>query len=298
MVVSKKMERVIKVLLNNRKLDIKNRVETLRNKLEKMSTFVSLPIDVKIERFNLEGIPSAWISTPESREDYFILYLHGGGYIEGSIQTHKELASRICRAARTRVLFIEYRLAPEHPFPAALEDALVAYKWLIKNMGIKSERIIIAGDSAGGGLTLATLLKLKDAKIDLPAAAVCLSPWIDLALTGDSFRKNAKNDPFVSTYNLDFYATLYIGNNNPKNPFISPLYGDLYSLPPIFIQVGTAEILLDDSIRFAQKAKEAKTRVELDIWADMPHVFGAFADLTPEGKQGIDRIGEFINKFF
>ncbi|TFG07176.1 MAG: alpha/beta hydrolase [Promethearchaeota archaeon] len=298
MVVSKKMQRVIKVLLNNRKLDIKNRVKSLRNGLEKISTFVSLPPDVNLVKFDLNGMTSAWISTPESREDHVILYLHGGGYIGGSIQTHRELASRICRVAKARLLLIEYGLAPEHPFPAAIEDAINAYEWLMREVGIPSERIIIAGDSAGGGLTLATLLKIKDMKIDLPIAAVCLSPFIDLTFTGDSFRKNAKIDPFTSAYNLDFYAALYIGDNDPENPLISPLYGNLQGLPPIFIQVGTAEILLDDSIRFAKKAEKAGVKIELDAWEDMPHVFAAFASMTPEGKEGIEKIGEFIKKFF
>ncbi len=293
------MENVIKILLNNRAKDIEKRVEDSRKGLEDLATLVKVAKDVKIEHIDVKGMPSAWISTSETVDQYVILYLHGGGYMEGSIKTHQELASRISRVAKARVLLIEYRLAPENVFPAALEDAVSAYQWLIDNKGINPNNIIIAGDSAGGGLTLATLVKLRDTGITLPAAAVCISPWTDLAITGESVKTKAKVDPFVAYYDLYFDAYLYLGNEDPQNPLVSPLYADLKGLPPIFIQVGTAEVLLDDSVRFANRAKEVGIEVILDIWEDAPHVFQSAAALgVPESQQAIDKIGEFIQRFF
>ena len=223
-------------------------------------------------------------------------FLHGGGYIEGSLNSHQDIAMRIGRAAKARVLLIDYRLAPEDPFPTAVEDAVKSYKWLIENQKILPNKIVIAGDSAGGGLTLVTLIKLRDDNIGLPAAGVCLSPWTDVALTSESLIRNAKVDPFLKYYDIVFMADLYVGDNDPKNPYISPLYADLHDLPPILIQVGTAEIIEDDSVRFAEKAKKAGVDVKLEVFDDMIHVFQAFADWAPEGQDGIDKIGAFIKE--
>jgi len=243
-------------------------------------------------------VPAAWMITPEVAKDRAILYLHGGGYIQGSITSHQDLAQRISKASKIKVLLLDYRLAPEHPFPAALEDSVRAYEWLINNEVYKPKNLIIAGDSAGGGLTLATLVKLRDQGVRLPATAVCLSPWTDLALTGDSIKLKLHEDPFISPDNLMFSAGLYLGKTDPKNPYASPLYADLKGLPPLYIQVGSAEILLDDATRLAERAKEAGVEVQLDIWEDMIHVFQAFAVMAPEGKEGINKIGKFIKKFF
>jgi acetyl esterase/lipase len=193
---------------------------------------------------------------------------------------------------------LDYRLAPEYVFPAALEDAFAGYQWLIKNEKIKPKNIIIAGDSAGGGLTIATLLKLRDSGSPLPAAAIGISPWMDLAVTGESIKKNANKDVMLDFYNLYFMAFLYLGDVDPKNPLVSPLYADLKGLPPTLIQVGDAEVLLDDSIRFADRAKKAGVDITLDIWKDMPHVFQAGASLAPEGQQAIDKMGIFVQKYF
>jgi len=297
--VSKQMKKVIKILLTKRTLDIKKRVEDARKGNEELAKLVEIAKDVKIEHIELKGIKSAWISTPEVDDEHVILYLHGGGYISGSIKTHQELVSRISRAAKTRILLIEYRLAPEHVFPAALEDAVSAYQWLIDTEGIKPNNLVIAGDSAGGGLTLTTLLKLRDTGIALPAAAICLSPVTDLALTGESIRKNANIDPFVTPYNLYFDMTQYLGEGDAQNPLVSPLYADLKGLPPILIQVGTLEVLLDDSVRFADRAKDAGVDITLEVWEDAIHVFQLAAALgVLESQQAIDKIGEFIQKKF
>ncbi len=206
------------------------------------------------------------------------------------------MAARISRASGARVLAINYRLAPEHPFPAAVEDATAAYRWLLAQ-GIAPNRIVIAGDSAGGGLTISTLLALRDAKQPLPAAAVPISPWTDLAATGESLRTLAGKDPMVQAEPLKEMAKLYLGKADAKNPLASPLYADFKGLPPMLIQVGGAEILLDDAKRVADKAKAAGVMVELEVWDEMVHVWHVFAKLLPEGQQAIDRIGRFVREY-
>jgi len=296
--VSKGMKSVIKILKENREKEIKKRIEESRAGLEELARLAPLFKDVKLENVDAGGVPAAWMITPEVAKDRAILYLHGGGYTEGSITSHQDLAQRISKASKIRVLILDYRLAPEHPFPAALEDSISAYNWLINSMGYNPKNLIIAGDSAGGGLTIATLVKLRDQGVQLPAAGVCLSPWTDLALTGDSIKLKLHEDPFVSPDELVFAANLYLGKTDPKNPYASPLYANFEGLPPLCIQVGTAEIILDDSTRLAKRAKGAGVEVQLDIWEDMIHVFQAFAVMAPEGTEGINKIGEFIKKVF
>ena len=296
--VSKGMENVIKLLTNNANTVMKKRVEESRKWLEQLTSLVKGPKDVDLEHIDINGMAAVWISSPEVDSNKVVLYLHGGGYILGSLNSHKDIAMRIGRAAKARVLLVDYRLAPEDPFPAAVEDAVKSYKWLIENQNIVPNKIVIAGDSAGGGLTLVTLIKLRDDNISLPAAGVCLSPWTDVALTSESLIRNAKVDPFLKLYDLVFMADLYVGDNDPKNPYISPLYADLHDLPPILIQVGTADSVEDDSVRFAEKAKKAGVDVKLEVFDDMIHVFQAFADMAPEGQDAIDKIGEYIQEKF
>ena len=290
------MKRVTKILTNNRNRTIQKRVKEDREYLEQLARLVELPKDVKIERLIVNEIPSAWLTIPESINENVLLYLHGGGYVTGSITSHQDLVMRISRASKMRALIIEYRLAPENPFPAAVEDVLKAYKWLIEKEGINPQTTIIAGDSAGGGLTLATLIKIRDEHLPMPAAGICLSPWTDLAHTGNSIISKAQKDPFITVYDLIFDANLYLGDADPQNPLASPLYADLKGLPPLLIQVGTDEILLDDSTRLAERAREAGVNVQLDVWQDMIHVFQAFADWAPEGQEAIEKIGQYIQK--
>lgn len=290
------MEFVINTLKKDLDNTIKKRIAEDREGLEKLAKMVKVPKDVKCEPIDIEGIPAEWISSPGANKDHVILYLHGGGYVSGSLNTHRELVSRISRASRARILSIEYRLAPEDPFPAGLEDATKAYQWLINEQGIPESNIIIAGDSAGGGLTLATLLNLRDKGIALPAAGVCLSPWTDLDCTGDSFKKNVKIDFMCTPEGLILDARLYLGDTNPRNPLASPLYANFHGLPPLLVEVGTDEILHDDSIRVAESAKEHGVEVQLDIWDNVGHVFQAFAAFAPEGQEGIEKIGEFVQR--
>jgi acetyl esterase/lipase len=224
-----------------------------------------------------------------------MLYLHGGGYVIGSLTTHRGLAGRLSQAAKARVLLIDYRLAPEHPFPAAVEDATAAYRWLLAH-GCTPARLAIAGDSAGGGLTVATLVALRDAGQPLPAAGVCLSPWTDLEGLGESVTSKASADPIVQKEMLLRLASCYLGDADPRTPLAAPLYADLRGLPPLLVQVGTAEILLDDALRLAERAKAAGVAVTLEAWDDMIHVWQLFAPLLPEGQQAIARIGEFVQQ--
>ena len=292
---SEQYNRIIE-LLKSTKVDRTATVEERRKNLEKMASLVRLPRDIRFEPLKVGNIPAEWIFTPVSVEDRIILYLHGGGYAIGSIKTHREMASRIARASEARGLIIEYRLAPEHKFPAAVEDSTLAYRWLLKE-GYNPDRIVIAGDSAGGGLTVATLVALRDQGEPLPAAAVCLSPWIDLEGLGESVKTKADIDPLFDMDGIIQNAKLYLGDEDPHNPLAAPLYADLKGLPPMLIQVGTWEILLDDSVRLAERAKKAGVEVILEKWEDMVHVFQSFGYYLPEAQEAVEHIGDFVIQY-
>jgi len=262
---------------------------------QQVMAYIEVPPDVRSEPVNAGGVPAEWITTPQASDERVIYYLHGGGYTSGSINTHREMVSRLSRAAAARALVIDYRLAPEHPFPAAVEDATAAYRWLLKT-GVEPSRIVIAGDSAGGGLTAATLVGLKDAGDPLPAAGVCLSPWVDMEGLGESMTTKAAADPMVQRKELLEDAKVFLGGADPRAPLAAPLYADLTGLPPLLIQVGTAETLLDDSTRLAERARAAGVDVVLEPWEDMIHVWHFFASMLTEGQQAIDRIGEFVRE--
>lgn len=269
-------------------------IEEQRAALDAMVTEFQLPDDVRAERVNASGVPAEWINTPGGVEGRVIYYLHGGGYNIGAVNTHRELISRLSRTAGARVLAIDYRLAPEHPFPAAVEDAMAAYRWLLST-GVDPRGIVIAGDSAGGGLTMATLVSLRDEGEPLPAAAVCLSPWVDLEELGESIVRNAECD-ILRREDLLKWAEAYLREAYPRTPLAAPLYADLTELPPLLIQVGTAEVLLDDSTRLADRARSAGVEVVLEPWDDMTHVWQFWAAVLPEGQQAIDRIGAFVQR--
>jgi monoterpene epsilon-lactone hydrolase len=263
-----------------------------------MDAFTSqfrLAEDVRCEPLDAGGVAAEWIATPEAADERGIYYLHGGGYVMGSVNTHREMISRLTRAAGARALAVDYRLAPENPFPAAVEDATAAYRWLLST-GVDPARLAIAGDSAGGGLTVATLVALRDAGDPLPAAAVCLSPWADFEALGESMTTKAEADPLVQREPLLQWTKAYLGDADPRTPLAAPLYADLSGLPPLLIQVGTAETLLDDATRLAERARSAGVDVVLELWDDMIHVWQAFAGMLPEGQQAIERVAEFIRK--
>lgn len=250
-----------------------------------------IPKEVKYEQVDAGGVAAEWQTVPDAKKDRVLLYFHGGGYIMGSPNFRRLLTIKLGKATEMRVLSIDYRLAPEHPFPAGLDDCVTSFNWLL-SCGFKSQNIIVAGDSAGGYFTLSTLIKLRNNGIALPAGAVCLSPATDLALTSDSYFKNAPTDPVLADLGIFWWAEAYLAGVDPIR--VSPVNADLTGLPPILIQVSTSEMLFDDSKRFVDCAKAAGVNVILQTWDNTLHVFHDF-DL-PESKEAIAKIGEFVQK--
>ena len=275
----------------NQKLDIAKD----REQGDKLAQTLKPIGQVEAQPVSADGVPSEWITPSEVVPGRVTLYLHGGGYVVGSSLGHRPLVGSFATVTKSRALSIDYRLAPEHRFPAAVDDALAAYRWLLSN-GNKPENIIIAGDSAGGGLTLALLVKIRAEGLPLPACGVCLSPWVDLAGTGESQKTNAKADFMLSTQKLAIFASHYLNGTDPKNPLASPLYANLTGLPPLLIQVGGSEVLLDDGKRVAEKAKSAGVDVTLEVWPDMQHEWHFAASVVPEGRKALENVGNFVQK--
>lgn len=273
-----------------------NRTETLTHRMgfERLSKIVKFPNHVKMEELNYAGLPCAWFTPDKSSDEVIILYLPGGGYCVGSYKTHAGLTGRMARACGHPILSVTYSKAPENPYPTAIEDALKVYKQLVED-GYKN--IILAGDSAGGGLSLVTTMKLREEGYkQLPIALVLLSPWTDLTGSGDSVVRKKDADPLIDPRLLNVFAKKYSPDEDFKNPYISPLYGDLSDLPPTLVQVGTEEVLLDDSTRLVKKMKESGVQVEMEIWNGMMHVFQYFAGLVPEANKAVKNIATFINR--
>jgi monoterpene epsilon-lactone hydrolase len=248
------------------------------------------------ERYGQDDAPlrGEWL-LPGQQVGITILYLHGGGYYFCSPATHRGLVFPLARRSGARTFSLDYRLAPEHPFPAALDDALAAYRKLLAD-GVSPASMVIAGDSAGGGLALATLLALRDAGDSLPAGAALFAPWTDLAATGASMTTNDGRDPMFYGRAFAPAGKLYTGDADVRNPYVSPLYGRFDGLPPLFIQVGDTEVLLDDSTRVAEKARAAGVSVELEIWPKMPHVFQIFAPFVPEANRALEQAAGFVRR--
>ena len=270
-------------------------VIAMREGMEAMSATAELPEGTRCTPCEVAGRPAEWVEGPDADASRVLLYFHGGGYVLGSIATHRGLVARIARVAGIRGLALDYRLAPEHPFPAAVEDATAAYRFLLEE-GIAPEGIAIGGDSAGGGLTFATLVALRDSGTPLPAAAIALSPWVDLEGSGESMDSKAEADPMVGREGLLAMARLYLGDADPKTPTASPLHADLAGLPPLYVQVGTAETLLDDATRIAERARAASVQIELEPFEDLVHVFQAFAPHVPESLEAIEKLGAFLKR--
>jgi acetyl esterase/lipase len=239
-------------------------------------------------------VPAVRVARPQSDSNRVVFFLHGGGYIAGGPALYRQVTWRIAEAARAAVFAIDYRLAPEHPFPAAIDDAFAAWRALLAE-GFDPRRCVLLGDSAGGGLALALALKLRDEQIPTPAAIVAISPWTDLAITGLSAQAGA-SDPMLNASELAPMAAQYLAGADPRNPYASPLYGDPHGLPPTLIQVGSDEVLRDDAIRMATRLKDAGCAVTLEVWPRMPHVWHAFAPIMPEARRAIVRIGEFVRQ--
>jgi monoterpene epsilon-lactone hydrolase len=269
-------------------------IETLRRRYGGLGRFAPRPPrGTLVKQLDLDGVRAVSTATWESRADRHILYLHGGGHVSGSPKLYRDFTWRIAAAARARALMPYHRLAPEHPYPAAIEDAATAYRALVAG-GADPRAIALMGESAGGGLVLGVLLKLRDEGTPLPAAAVTISPWTDLALSGSSYRQNADADPMLSRADAARMASYYLGEADPRTPYASPIYGDPSGLPPTLIQVGSDEILLDDSVQMAERMRAAGCEVELEVWPRMPHAWHVWARVMPEARAAIARIGVFV----
>lgn len=270
-------------------------LEECRSAYDKAELAYPIAADVKVGPIAAQSggmLAGEQLTYAEARPGTALLYLHGGGYAIGSVRSHRHLAADLARAAKTRALLPDYRLAPEHPYPAAVDDALAAYRHLLDS-GIAANRIVIGGDSAGGGLTVATMLAARLAGLPLPAAGLLISPWLDLAGTGASLDTLKDRDPLVSRSDLDRWGSAYAGTNSRRDPIISPLYADLKGLPPMMIHVGGDEALLDDSLRFARAAIAAGVDAHLEVWPRMVHVWHWFARRLTPGREAIDRLGAF-----
>ena len=252
-----------------------------------------VPDDVLVTDVTAGGVPAHWLTAPGTDPGRVLLFLHGGGFELGSVRSDGELAARLGRAAGMRVLFPEYRLAPEHPFPAALDDVLAAWHWLRTDQGLSATSLAVAGDSAGGGLAVALLVATRDAGEELPAAAVLMSPTVDLTSSGASMTERADQDPISTPAMLRQFAADYLAGADPKTPLASPLFASLTGLPPLLIQVGTADLLLSDSERLATAATHAGVDVTLQIGEGLPHVYQLLLG-TPEAAQATDQIGKFL----
>ncbi len=266
-------------------------IEETRIYFDQMGLSFPLPDGVSISSADADGINAEWVRAADASDEVVILYLHGGGYVIGSLASHRHLCASLSQASGASVLALDYRLAPENPFPAAVKDAVAAFRWLLKQ-GIKSNRMMIAGDSAGGGLTVATLIALRDEGVEMPAGGVCISPWVDLTNSSESYITIA--DPMLKKAELDLMAQSYLQGQDAKTPLASPLFADLRGLPPLLIQVGTEEYLYADSISLEARAEEAGVTVTLEVWDEMIHIWHYFYPMLKEGRDAITRIGEFV----
>ena len=295
MAKSPELDRVIELVKGRVADESQGATEGRRRSFERMTDDFSIDVQAKYNRLSAGGATAEWVAAEGASNSRVVLYFHGGGYIIGSPRTHRPMLAHLSKESAGRVLALDYRLAPEHPFPAPVEDAVASYRWLLGE-GFDPARIVLAGDSAGGGLTVAALVQIRYLGLPIPGAGVCISPWVDMEGLGESMETRAEIDPMVGKENLMISAKTYLGGADPRAPLAAPLYADLRGLPPLLIQVGDAEVLLDDSTRLAGVAREAGVEVQMDVWEDMIHVWHLFAPILPEGKKAIKQAGDFIKK--
>ncbi len=293
---SQAMQDVIDALRDRREADAGQAPPTLEERRADFTPSDRLhpvPDDVLVTDVSAGGVPAHWVAAPAAATGRVVLFLHGGGYELGSLRSDGELAARLGRASGMRVLFPEYRLAPEHPFPAAIDDVLAAWHWLRTDQNLDARSIAVAGDSAGGGLAVALLVATRDAGKALPAAAVLMSPTVDLTSSGASMTERADQDPISTPAMLGQFASDYLAGADPKTPLASPLFASLSGLPPLLVQVGTADLLLSDSERLAAAAAQAGVDVTLEIGEGLPHVYQLTLG-TPEAAEATEQIGKFL----
>jgi phosphinothricin tripeptide acetyl hydrolase len=290
---SKQFDKYLALLEANRPPDDRVKVPSMRRDMDAVGG--KLGDDVTGTPAEVGGVRGEWIDAAGADPSSALLYLHGGGYVAGSVDSHRNLLGHLARAMRCRIFAADYRLAPEDPHPAAVNDAVAAYRGLVADEGFDPARLAIAGDSAGGGLTVAALVALRDGQDPLPAAAVTISPWIDLEATGDSTETRAAADPMVSAGSLRIIAGLFVGEDGDlQDPLAAPLHADLSGLPPMLVHVGDAEILLDDATRLAAKIVDAGGEATLEVWPDMVHVWHGSAGYVPESDEAIARIATYL----
>jgi epsilon-lactone hydrolase len=265
----------------------------MREGYEKACAEIRVPDDVSYETTEVGGVPGEWSTASDAGPERTIIYLHPGGYSVGSAKGHRHIAGAYSRASGARVLALDYRLAPEHPHPAAVEDVVAAFDSLLQ-AGTPAESITILGESAGGGLSLASLVALRDREGAVPACGVAVSPWTDLTLSGDSMDSKAGEDPVNSREMLSGLAAGYLMGGDPRAPLASPLFADLTGLPPLMVMAGSAEVLLDDAVRFAETAEQAGVETELVIAPEMFHAWTDFEWFLPEANEAIERIADFV----
>jgi len=268
-----------------------------RERLDALGSRYPLPADVLVEPVDANGVSAEWTLTPEAEASRVILFLHGGGYVSGSLDSHRHMVAQAGREARARTLALAYRLAPEHSFPAALNDAVAGYCFLLSR-DFHPKRIAVAGESAGGGLAIAMLVSLRDGSVSMPACTWSSSPWVDLEATGGSMSAKATVDPLIQKSYLMELATSYLNGADPRAPLASPIYADLGGLPPLLIQVGSAETLLDDAVRLAGIAGAADMRVTLEVWPDMIHAWHLFYPQLAAGRRALAQVGAFLRSHF
>jgi monoterpene epsilon-lactone hydrolase len=270
-------------------------IETRRAEFEALRARIPLPSDVQVEPVLIGSVAAEWVSAPGSEDQRVLLYVHGGGYVMGSCASYRVVAATFSRVVQARVLVLDYRLAPEHPFPAALEDSVAAYRWLLTG-GIQPRHVVVVGDSAGGGLVLAMLVSLQQAAIPLPAGAVLISPWLDLTMSDTSYTTKAEVDFIDSPELILEMRQQYLGEQDPRTPLASPLFADLDGLPPVLIYAGSDEMLLDDAIKGAEHLHQAGVSVELQIGEGFWHTWPITAATRPfpEGTEALEHSGEFV----
>lgn len=272
-------------------------LEQRRREWEADAHLAVLPEGARFSPQIAGGIQCEWMEMPHVSTDRVFLFIHGGNYNAGSPRTHRLLAANLSRATHMRLLVPDYRLAPEHPFPAGVKDALLVYQWLL-NQGFSEQNIVVGGDSAGGGLALTMLLALKAAGARMPRAGILLAPWTDLTVSSPTYETNRAFDPIITRERLQQSGLWYAGQRDPADPLLSPLFADLNGLPPLVIHAGSDEVMLDDSRRFAERARAAGVPVELEVFEGMWHVFHSAGTGIPEARQAINGIGSFVRALY
>lgn len=291
-----KYRHLLKGKLRAEVIDKNTSIEKLRQDCDETAMRFFKPIQrINFKAADYSGFYAEWVEDENAPSDKAVLYFHGGGFVMGNAKSHRNIVGNFVKYLGINALVFDYSLAPEHPAPAAVNDATAIYCWLL-DQGYDSENIVFAGDSSGGGIALATLLKCKDDKIPLPAACAVFSPCTDMTCSGESHRTKLKRDPCTPKGANEIYLGYYVGDGDPRHPYASPLFGDLRGLPPIIIQVGDNETLRDDSTRFAEAAKASGVEISIRIWKGMFHCFPLLAPIFPEATEALDAVCLFLNK--